>query len=447
MTEGTAASADHAHLSRSLGLLDVIVYGLLFFVPIAPVAVFGAVYNLSNGMAAATYLLGGVAMAFSALSYSEMARRIPLSGSVYSYVTGGAGPAFGFLAGWALLLDYILSPALLAVLGAAALEPIFPSIGRIFWLIVFVALPFAINLFGIGVNVKVGKVMLLIQLAVLAIFMAAALSRLGEIPRGRLLAPLFNPSTFHLTILFGAVPVAAFSYIGFDAVSTLNEEAKGGGATVSKATLLLLLIVTLLFMAQVYLAALFVPPGTHFAPGAEDIAFYTVSANVVGPWFLPVITITNAAIAILANALIAQSATGKVMFVMARDGRLPGWLAWLNGRGAPARALGLVALASLAIAFAGRNRIEDVVTMVTFGAMSAYVMLHMAVVWFFRNRPDRSLLLHIISPVLGAIVLIYALINANARAQWLGLVWLAIGIVIAATLWARGTLKRPMPGF
>jgi amino acid transporter len=429
-------------LSQSLGLLDVVVYGLLFFVPIAPVAVFGAVFNLSHGMVAATYLLGGLAMAFSALSYSEMARRIPLSGSVYSYVTGGAGPVFGFLAGWALLLDYILSPALLAVLAAAALASEFPASGRIVWLFLFVAVPFAINLLGITVNVRVGKAMLAFQLLILAIFIAVALVRLRDVPHANLLAPIFQSSNFRLSILFGALPVAVFSYIGFDAVSTLNEEAKGGGETVSKATIILLLIVTLLFTAQVYLAALFVPLGSRFAPGADDVAFYTVSTQVVGPWFLPVITFTNTAIAILANALIAQAASARVIFAMARDGRFPAWLSRLNRRQVPANALSVVALVSLIIAFIGRNEIEAMVTMVTFGAMSAYLMLHAAVGWFFRNRADRSLFRHLISPALGGLVLIYAMLNANARAQWLGLSWLAVGGLLAAILWRRGAFQK-----
>ncbi|MGH6829475.1 MAG: APC family permease [Rhizomicrobium sp.] len=432
-------------LKRNLSFFDIVTYGLLYFVPIAPVAVFGAVFDLSHGMAAATYILGGLAMCFSALSYSEMARRIPLSGSVYSYVSKGAGPGFGFLAGWALLLDYLLFPALAAILAAASLAPLFPAVPRPVWLALFVFLPCAVNLFGITVNVKVGKALLAIQLAVIFLFLAFAVLPVfqGKVNGVQLMAPVFDSRGFSLGALFAAVPVAALSYLGFDVVSTLNEEAQGAGAAVSRATMLLLLIVTLLFVAQVYLAAIFVPAGTRFGAHA-DVAFYLVSARVVGAWFLPLITLTNAFIALLANALIAQAATAKVIFCMARDGSLPRFLHQVNRHSVPSRALLLVAAMSVMISLLTMHRIETMVTMVTFGALSAYVMLHLAVIRFFHARSDRRIFAHVISPILGTAVLGYALVEANINAKILGLSWLLVGVGLALFLRRRAAMALPL---
>ena len=61
-------------LSRTMSLADVVVYGLIYMVPLAPLAVFGFTYNLSGGMVAAVYAVAAVAMYFSAVSYSEMAQ-------------------------------------------------------------------------------------------------------------------------------------------------------------------------------------------------------------------------------------------------------------------------------------------------------------------------------------------------------------------------------------
>src|SRR3954447_25942896 len=67
-------------LSRSLSLADVVIYGLIYMVPIAPISVFGVVYNLSIGAAGAVYLVTALVMTFSALSYREMALQFPVAG-------------------------------------------------------------------------------------------------------------------------------------------------------------------------------------------------------------------------------------------------------------------------------------------------------------------------------------------------------------------------------
>src|SRR4029453_6725493 len=97
-------------LKRSLSFADLVVYGLIFIVPIAPFGIFGAVYNASGGMVALAYIIGMVAMMFTALSYAQMANAFPMAGSVYSYAGRGIAPPVGFLAGWVILLDYVLVP-------------------------------------------------------------------------------------------------------------------------------------------------------------------------------------------------------------------------------------------------------------------------------------------------------------------------------------------------
>jgi len=111
-----------AQLRRSLSLADLLVYGLVFISPIAPFAIFGVVFNASQGMVPLTYVIGLVAMVFTAISYREMSLAFPIAGSVYSYAGRGLHPSAGFLAGWAVLLDYLLLPTLAYVVSAAAMR-------------------------------------------------------------------------------------------------------------------------------------------------------------------------------------------------------------------------------------------------------------------------------------------------------------------------------------
>src|ERR687886_250071 len=115
-------------LSRSLSFADLLIYGLIFMVPIAPFGIFGSVYNGSGGMVALAYIVGMVAMMFTALSYAEMSRAFPMAGSVYSYAGRGIAAPVGFLSGWMILLDYVLVPGLLYLIASIAMNSLVPAV-------------------------------------------------------------------------------------------------------------------------------------------------------------------------------------------------------------------------------------------------------------------------------------------------------------------------------
>jgi len=147
-------------LKRSLTLLDLLVYGLVFIVPGAPVAVFGFVFNASGGMVPLVYLVGLVAMMFTAASYITMANAFPVAGSVYAYAGRAIGADAGFLAGWALLLDYLLGPTLILVLSAVAVHAMVPEVPREACIVAFVVMITVISLIGIETTARTALVFL-----------------------------------------------------------------------------------------------------------------------------------------------------------------------------------------------------------------------------------------------------------------------------------------------
>jgi amino acid transporter len=415
-----------------MSLTDVVVYGLIYMVPLAPIQVFGFIYNFSSGLVATVYIVAAIAMYFSAVSYCEMAREFPVAGSVYSYVRFGAGEFLGFLSGWAILLDYLLLPGLLFIFAAAAMHLQIPVIPQWVWIPVFVVISTVINLRGITFTARVNMACLYIQLAVLAAFtigVAAALLA-GRVHLS--LDPIFRRDVFSVPLIFSAIPIAALSYIGFDAISTLNEEARGGGETVSKATMLVLFAVAAMFVLQVYLAALFVPTGTKYDAESAVTAFYDIATVAVGPWFKVVVTLVSALIAILANAIVSQATTSRLLFSMARDRQIPSFFAAVDDeRKIPVRAILLVALLSTAIGILALTKSDLVTSIVTFGSLTAYALLHVAVMRYFARRAGRvSWFAHWISPILGIAILIYALWSASVEAKTISGIWLAVGAVI-----------------
>jgi len=164
-------------LSRSLSFTDLLIYGLIFMVPIAPFGIFGSVFSGSGGMVALAYVIGMVAMMFTALSYAQMVRAFPMAGSVYSYAGRGIAPPVGFLAGWVILLDYVLVPGLLYLVAGVAMHSLVPGIPVWLWLVAFVLLNTAVNYLGIQMTARVNKLMLIAELIILAIFLVVGCTR------------------------------------------------------------------------------------------------------------------------------------------------------------------------------------------------------------------------------------------------------------------------------
>lgn len=433
-------------LKRSLGLKDLLIYGLVFMVPTAPFAIFGVVLNTSKGMVALTYLIGLVAMIFTAISYREMSRAFPVAGSVYAYAGRGLGAPVGFLAGWGILLDYLLIPTLLYVTGAAALAAIVPAVPQWLWVIVFVAINTVVNLAGIEITATANKIFLAGECLVLALFFVLAVIALARGVNGAHWSwdPLYNPKVFGVGLVFGALSVAALSFLGFDAISTLAEEVKGGVKIVGRATVLALVLVATLFVAQTYLAGLLLPGQTEFVGDtATNEAFYTVANLVGGTWFKVVVALTVALSAALANSLVAQAATSRLLFSMARDRQLPKFLAHVHPRRqVPQRAVVLVAVISLILGEFFVGQIGLLSSLVNFGALFSFLLLHITVaVYYLVRKRQRTFGLHLLVPLIGFVIIAYVLINADPDAKIGGLVWLAIGVVVIV---ARKLTGRPI---
>jgi amino acid transporter len=448
-TSETAGSGDlsefgyQQELRRSLTLRDLLIYGLVFMVPIAPFAIFGVVFNASMGMVPLTYVIGFVAMIFTALSYREMSRAFPISGSVYAYAGRGLHPAAGFLAGWAILLDYLLVPTLLYVTGAAALGSVLPAVPQAVWVILFVVINTVVNLLGIETTARTNKIFLLGELVVLALFVVLAVVAISRGVNGATwtFTPFFNPAVFQPSLIFAALSVAVLSFLGFDAISTMAEETKGGSRVVGRATVIALTLVAALFIVQTYLAALLVPGQTEFVgETATNEAFYTVADLVGGEWFKVLVAIATALGWAVANALVAQAATSRLLFSMARDRQLPKFLAHVHPtRRVPERAVLLVSVVSLVLGLFFVGQIGLLSSLVNFGALFSFLVLHVSVVaWYLIKQRQRTYGLHLVVPLVGFVIIGYVLVNADANAKIGGLVWLAVGVVVLVVLRLTG---------
>ncbi|MFL6140271.1 MAG: APC family permease [Labedaea sp.] len=442
-------------LKRSLSFWDLLIYGLIFMVPIAPFGIFGSVFNASGGMVVLAYAVGAVGMVFTALSYAQMAKAFPLAGSVYSYASRGIAPPVGFLAGWQILLDYILVPALLYIVSGIAMHSFVPGIPVWLWVLGFIVLNTAINYFGIELTARANRIMLVGELIVLVIFLVIGIGALiaGK-GTGGFWTPLYDSGTFSIGLIFGAVSVAALSFLGFDAISTLSEENKEGSAQIARATVASLLLVAVLFVVQTWVAALLVPDRqsllTNGDPGGT--AFYEASEQAAGHWLYVLTAIATAVAWGFADALVAQAATSRVLYSMARDRQLPAFLAKVHPTyRVPVYATFVVAVISVLVGvgltFRADYGLTTLTTLVNFGALTAFLLLHVSViVHYLIRRRSRDYLRHLVFPLCGLVILGYVVIKAKVAAQVVGLSWLGVGVILMIVLLAAGrtpTLAEP----
>ena len=430
-------------LHRALTTKDLVIYGLIFMVPIAPYSVFGFVYNDAKGMVPLAYLVGLVGMFFTALSYAAMSRAFPLAGSVYTYAQRGLHEIAGFFSGWLILLDYILVPSLLYLFSAVALRPIFPNVPAWVWLAAFVSFNAAVNFVGIQFTARVNRYMLIMELAVLALFVVLGLAALyGGGGAGRLtLKPIYDAHVFSWATVAGATSIAVLSFLGFDGISTLSEENRAGKDAVGRATVLSLILVGALFMLQTWIAT-DLSLGLHFS--SPETAFYEITERAGGAWLRLVTIIAVVLATAIANAMAAQAAVARILFAMARDGKLPAILAKVHPRfKTPYVSTLAVAAVSLLVGLLFANRVDDLTLIVNFGALTGFVLLHLSVInHYLIRRRSGDWLRHLIFPVIGMLIIVFVLYEMDRAAKVLGLAWIVIGIFYYAvlTVW----IKKPV---
>ena len=430
-----------SQLTKGLRFRDLVILGLLFIGPAAPVGLFGVLDAMTDGAVALVYIVATFVMSFTALSYARMSRQFPSAGSVYTYASAGINATAGFLVGWMLLLDYLFIPSVAFLFSGISLNSIFPSIPTAVFVFIAIFLITSLNLLGIKKSVKVTLVILIIEVFILLMVLAAGVMLLIQNgPQRDWLAPFTGGAYFEWKHLFAAVSIAVLSYLGFDAIAGFAEEAQGNRDAIGKAIISCLLLAGLLFVLQTYIAALISPDTPEYLranPKLQNKNYYDIVNNQLGAWLGVSLAIMKGVGAAFAG-MVAQAAASRLLFSMSRDNRLPKMLSKVGkSSGAPKSAILFSAFFSIILAGIAAEQANGLATLVSFvdvGALCAFIMLHISVIGYFNFKIttpyQRSPLLDLIIPIIGIIVLLPVLLSMKPVAQLVGGIWLLIGIVI-----------------
>lgn len=430
-----ASPAPARELQRTLGRKDLIVYGLAILTPTGVYAVYGVVSQVSNGHAALSYLAAMFAMLFTAASYGKMATAFPTAGSTYSYARRAIHPVVGFLAGWAMILDYVLVPLLSSIFVSLTAHRLVPAVPFTAWALLFCTVITVVNICGMQVTKRANEIMLFLMCLSAAWFVVAAILHGGSPPG--LLRPeaIYNPATFAIGPLMLGAGIATLSYLGFDAVSTLAEEAKNPRSDIAFATVFVCVMQTMTCFLIAYLATV-VWPAEKPLPEVEtailDISRLTGGVSLFA--FNTVVVL----VAAVASSLASVAGASRMLFGMGRDRTLPPALfAHLSTRFAtPVRSIVLMG----ALAFLGSLFIsfQQVVELVNFGAFAGFVLVNCSVIAHFyitkRERNGTRLFTNLLFPALGAAICMYIWFSLSTGARTAGFAWLAAGLLYLAFL-------------
>lgn len=429
----TADSTQGDPFKRTLSVFDMVVYGLIFMVPIAPFSIFGDVFESSNGMPALAYLIGMVAVIFTALSFGVMVRRFPSSGSIYAYTTGGMGKGIGFIAGWLMLLQYLVLPDLMYIMASQALSQYLPSVPQWIWCVIFIAFVTAVTLRGIKTTIIVDRIALVVELIVLGMFIAFGVHYVLAHPSDASFSAtaLVNPKAFNLGDMLSAVSLCIFSFVGFGSIATLSEQAKDGRRGPAKAMLIAVLILGAIFAVLCFVATCVDPNGQAFIHNPDN-GFYILAQMVGGSWFGVLCAVAVAIALGVFTALAAQSTVSRILYSMGKSGALPRALGKLHPKtNAPVVAILFVSALSLVMLTVMLPLGMDNVTKVSnFGALSSYFLLNICVVWYYwiKLKDHSNPLRLLICPIVGAVVVGALVFSLNTVAHIAGIAWIIVGV-------------------
>jgi len=418
-------------LNRALGLRDLVIFGMIFMSPSSCMCMFGMMAAASGGNNFLCYGIGFVAMLFTALSYGQMVQAFPVAGSVYAYTQRSIHPALGFIGGWTITLDYYLIPMLLYLMSALYANALVPAVPVWAWILIYVIPCTLVNIIGVEIAAKVNTIIAgLLFIAAGAFIIAAIRYAVLGIDGATLAAPtaIFNPATFTVQGLLGGSIMAILSYMGFDAITTLSEEAAESSKTIGKAIIIACVVQTIIYLLLSYFGTIVAP--NIFALPDVTTAFFDMSMKVGGLWLQIFVTIVII-VAGFATALVGQTSASRVLFGMGRDGLISKKIfAHLHPK-YKTPIYNILLMGGIGLIGALTIGVDLLSNIVTFGGLVGFILVNLSViVHYFVKLKTRKFFRHLLFPCVGIFICAsILLIGMMPIARIIGGSWMAIGII------------------
>ncbi|MFJ8787741.1 APC family permease [Streptomyces sp. NPDC102462] len=432
-------------LKRVLGLPGLTLFGLTYLAPVTVFTTYGAVTGVTDGHLPAAYVIALVVMLFTAVSYGRMVRAFPAAGSAYTYTQQSFGGHVGFMVGWTLMLDYLFLPMINFLLIGIYLHSEFPSVPAQVFVLAALLLSLLVNVLGVNLISRLST--LVVGLAGVLVVVFVALSVHRTLDHG-VSAPFasFLPGGSGTSAAFSGAAILALSFLGFDAVSTMSEEAKDPRRTIPRAIVLTTVLGGVLFIVVSWMGALVHPGSTFTDPDSAGLDIMRTLGGSAFTSFFVAVYVAGA----FGSGVATQASVSRILYSMGRDGVLPRRVfGRLHPRlRTPATATALVSAVSLVALFIS---LDNAVVMVNFGALIAFSVVNLSVVKHYLvdkgRRSGRDLLSYGLLPVVGFALTLWLWTSLEGITFEVGLCWMLAGFLYLLFLTRMFSRKPPVMSF
>jgi basic amino acid/polyamine antiporter, APA family len=445
-------------LKRSLGPVSLTAMGIG--------AIIGTGIFVLTGVASAkftgpsltiSFIIAGIVSAFAALCYSEVASRIPISGSAYTFAYASMGELIAWVIGWDLVLEYALGAATVSIGWSGYFSTVLKNIGIVipqqflhnYWdtgpmgepIHGVMNLPAFCIILLVGVllyrgtkeSAVVNNIIVAIKVVIVLFFIIVGV---GHVDQSNWV-PYF-PFGWGGT-LFGAFFVF-FAYIGFDAVSTAAEETKNPKKDLPIGIIGSLAICTVLY---IIVAAILTGMVSYKQLNVPQPVAYAIEHVGLGSWASMLVSL--GAIAGLTTVLLVMMfGQTRVFFAMSRDGLLPKVFSKVHPK-FHTPGLSTILFTIFIALVAAFTPISVVGSLTNMGTLAAFVLVSLALPILRKRYPGIKGFVVPFGPYIIPItsaVLAFALLCApfvdpgvghvmGIPLPWFGfIVWLLIGLVV-----------------
>ena len=418
---------------KKMSLWQVVIIGVAYMTPMVVFDTFGIVSGITDGRVPLAYILALIAMLLTALSYARFSHQSDQSGSAYSYTSESCGPKAGFFVGWCALLDYILLPLVNALLAGIYLQAVIPAVLYWLWVCLFSGLVTLINCFRVNILANLSVVFVGAPLLLMGLFIYLVIKGIGHeqgYDHVLTLSPLLNGDSSIMPLIAGA-SILCFSFLGFDAVTTMSHETKDPKRTIPRAVILTTLIGGVVFLAASWFIQLYFPSNVRF--NRPDEALPEIVLYVGGALFQSVFLCAQI-MNTFASGLATHASASRLIHIMGKDGIFPqSTFGQVHQTlGTPLYAVvsvGLISMMAVAL------DLTTVVSMVSFGALIAFTAVNFSVFMKFYVRDKqrdgiKNKCLNLILPWLSVAVMMGLWLNLEKSALSFGCIWLSCGVLL-----------------